>query len=618
MNRKLRVRQAQTIVPFGVGSILETQGEAFVAADVTQWPQASCSPVESPRLARRLGVGRFLAPPTAKNDFFDNDRSAGVPYVRFPAWLFCGACRRMVRWGVFQEEPDKAPRCQACPRGPVLAPMRFVRICSRGHMDDVDWYWWAHSGPSTSEEPCRRGKGQLSFLVDEASTGLEALSVRCRGCGANRNLLNLLHSRSTPCSGRHPWQRHTRENTCQERAWVVPRNAGNLYYPVTFSALDIPAVEDPTPPVALEVMDRIHAQNHLWQAVLTSDGSTRDTLIDTLCQVSDVNREDALALMAHETGQTDSAPNDPKESPSPAVELSWDEWHALNGRTRINEKHLVTRPLSWMAETRRTDTQEHLSSRFTVTVVDRLREVRTLLGFSRVSPSSQSMVSAAGGPRPSWLPAVEVFGEGIFLSFDEERLSAWENDPGVRARVQDLSQDLDRAFQQDRLRGMTGERLLPRMPMLHTFAHLLIRQLAFESGYGIASLRERIYARPGDRGHQAGVLVYTSAGDTEGTLGGLAAQGSLIPLTETVLRLLETGSWCSTDPLCSEHGARGFGNLNRAACHACVLLPETSCETGNTLLDRVLLVGGAGVRGFFQPVVESALDRAARVALREE
>jgi hypothetical protein len=204
---------------------------------------------------------------------------------------------------------------------------------------------------------------------------------------------------------------------------------------------------------------------------------------------------------------------------------------------------------------------------------------------------------------------VEVFGEGIFLTLDKNELAAWEADTRVRHRVAGMRADLDRSFQKDRLETLTGTELSPRFVLLHTLAHLLIRQLSFESGYTTASLRERVYARPEQ--DQYGVLVYTAAGDAEGTLGGLVRQGEPPRLAETLLRMTEAAAWCSADPLCAEHTGQGFGNLNRAACHACALLPETSCETGNTLLDRALVVGGERVPGYLESIVTAARAAAA-------
>ena len=48
---------------------------------------------------------------------------------------------------------------------------------------------------------------------------------------------------------------------------------------------------------------------------------------------------------------------------------------------------------------------------------------------------------------------------------------------------------------------------------------------------------------------------------------------------------------CASDPLCAEHHPIKDGlTLHGAACHACLFLPETSCERGNKYLDRSVLV----------------------------
>lgn len=618
MTRKLRIRQAQTIVPFGVGAILETRGESFVAADISHWP--SDSPwLDAPRLAERLKVTGFRALPPANNDFFDSPDRGGAPCVRFPSWLFCAACRRMKRWNISDEQPGAAPLCPVCPTAQVLVPMRFVQVCSAGHMDDVDWWWWAHSrsGPST----CERSRHRLSFLVDRSSTGLEALSIACRACESERDLLQLLDRGRTRCTGRHPWQNLDQATVCEEKARIVQRNAGNVYYPATISALDIPASgESKTTEVHPQVASLIR-EDALWPGLCRLQDPVRvEAVTQMICDANEgVTPADVVSLLGLETGGDASMVSTaPAASGSPATDLSWEEWSALNTSTTVNRRNFTIRPAPLPAHSRLSEAEGLLWKRVErVTVADRLREVRSLLGFHRVEPSAQGMVGVDSTGQRSWLPAVEIFGEGIFLAFSEQEISRWESHTGVRERVRELEKDLDSAFQKDRLTGAVGGRLLPRMPLLHTFAHLLIRQFSFESGYGISSLRERVYARPGENGHQAGVLIYTAAGDAEGTLGGLAQQGSANRLAETLLRLLEAGAWCSTDPLCAEHGARGFANLNRAACHACSLLPETSCETGNTLLDRVLLIGGPGVPGFFEPVIDSARDLAARVARGE-
>ena len=115
--------------------------------------------------------------------------------------------------------------------------------------------------------------------------------------------------------------------------------------------------------------------------------------------------------------------------------------------------------------------------------------------------------------------------------------------------------------------------------------------MAFECGYDSSSLRERLYVSSGEETEMHGLLIYTASGDSEGTLGGLVRQGEPGRLDNTLKAAIENASICSSDPLCIESQGQGTSSLNLAACHACGLLPETSCEEGNLLLDRGLVIG---------------------------
>ncbi|MFZ0827956.1 MAG: DUF1998 domain-containing protein [Verrucomicrobiia bacterium] len=148
-----------------------------------------------------------------------------------------------------------------------------------------------------------------------------------------------------------------------------------------------------------------------------------------------------------------------------------------------------------------------------------------------------------------------------------------------------------------------------RYLLVHSLAHILINQLVFECGYSTASLRERLYVSPDSAAPMAALMIYTAAGDAEGTLGGLVRLGRPERLGPVVRRALGRASWCSADPVCSEHlGGQGSKLANLAACHACVLLPETSCETINQGLDRAMVVGTPDAReqGFMAELLEEA------------
>jgi hypothetical protein len=196
-----------------------------------------------------------------------------------------------------------------------------------------------------------------------------------------------------------------------------------------------------------------------------------------------------------------------------------------------------------------------------------------------------------------------VRGEGIFLDFHREALKSWEDRPEVLARAADIQLSA-------RAAGYRGARadidsITPRLLLVHSFAHALMKQLSLDCGYSAASLRERIYVGAGDW-DMAGVLIYTASPDSDGTLGGLARQGQPDALAGAIIGAIASMAWCSSDPLCIEGRSSLSHQLNKAACHACLLASETSCEEFNYMLDRASLVGTTTNRsvGFFSEVLE--------------
>jgi len=205
-----------------------------------------------------------------------------------------------------------------------------------------------------------------------------------------------------------------------------------------------------------------------------------------------------------------------------------------------------------------------------------------------------------------WLPAVELFGEGIFISFAESMIAAWERQPGVSDRARVVQRRaLDAELPQPP----------PRFLLLHTLAHLIIRNLEIHSGYPAASLKERLYIQSGaeqdgasDAQAMAGILIYASVPDRAGTLGGLAESAEPARLLALLEAVFQQAQWCSLDPVCAEHEGQGPHLLNRAACHACALVPDSACAHGNVLLDRGFITGAAGNDGQqeFRPLLDFA------------
>lgn len=299
----------------------------------------------------------------------------------------------------------------------------------------------------------------------------------------------------------------------------------------------------------------------------------------------------------------DLSPDDnPGEESITYQRLFEDEYKALCTETDEDSEDVF--------KNEKADVPEHFREYFSdVYLVRRLREVMVLKGFRRITPE---MPSDKGDPRSKgatrefmpvshqeldWLPANRLYGEGIFIRFNEDRLKKWEKSVGDRYDEM-----------KSRLRkGPGADKFSPRYVLLHTFSHLLIRQLTAKCGYSGSAIRERIYSTYRDHEFRmAGVLIYTSSSDSDGSLGGLVRQGEPEELDDTILNLLQEATWCSSDPLCIESKSQGYNSLNYAACHACTLLPETSCEARNCLLDRVAVVGKDSDRtlGYFGDILE--------------
>ena len=192
-----------------------------------------------------------------------------------------------------------------------------------------------------------------------------------------------------------------------------------------------------------------------------------------------------------------------------------------------------------------------------------------LMGFRRAGGEHLTPPDITG--QCGWLPALELYGEGVFFTLDEKWLRRWECNTVLKKRADAF---VERYHHRD---SRIEVDVSPRFLLCHTLAHVLIRRIEAEAGYPAASLKERIYCKSGKEA-MAGVLIYVAVADEEGSLGGLM---ELARPERFFLRLLtgafEAADWCSLDPVCSEQEGHGPDLLNRAACHACALVPETSC-----------------------------------------
>lgn len=612
MKSRRKVRRSQTVSPFGVGAIYDFEEESFVAMDIYHWKQKG-EAIRLDRLERALGVNKFLMAPVPRSTWDQNPDK--VPYMRFPAWLFCPGCKSMVLWKIRDEVEGEPPSCSRCRSGTPLAPMRFVTVCESGHLFDVPWGLWAHSKPANAaQRQC--AKHELEYLsLPDRGGGLDSLVVRCRTCGAEKSLEGLTSNNSlsrvgVKCRGGQPWQPADQCRTCGDSPQVVQRGASNVYYPRIVSALDISstAVSDGREEVELAITNHNlfptiksiaeSQENYLEDAGFqTIAGIIANQSGASLAQVISVvqggrrepaprvkSKEALDNLLVEEWGAFMNPPPDPSPA-SPFIAVNADLAGFIRGIKRREAGDMKT--LAGLIDR--------------IVLPSRLREVRVLEGFQRYKP--EKLVDADLGRRLGWLPGVEVFGEGIFLCLKEEKVRSWERE--YSTQLLGRTGTVVTRYNAGNLAFLPAP--TPRLIMLHTLSHILIRQLSFECGYSASSLRERIYSASPENGAgpMAGVLIYTAESDSEGSLGGLVRQGEPERLFSTLLSALQQASWCSSDPICRELPGQGFHGLNRAACHACALVSETSCTCANVFLDRMLVVGETEREpGFFQKVIQ--------------
>ena len=579
-----KIRQSQVLYPYGVGAIVDYEGQSFITCDINYWQH--CHVIHEERLESYLHVSEFQTPPIAE----DNKPRVGIPVYRFPRWLFCANCRKMHLFRESEERGDH-PRCKYCSH--ILTPMRFVVACEKGHLSDVPWDWWAHRNNARCE--CR---DEIEFKTKEGNVDgtLSSLIIHCRKCGA-RNDLSQLTNMNFKCSGTHPWRRDDDAVECNTKTKVLQRGASNLRYDYSVEAISIPPWSD----FEYWGSDAVRIRSH--QDFMTMVRKIMTPVFDIL--VDEIANELGLdPLLVEQVAKSERNNADGFKRREPESGLEWEEYRALTAGDRKQhvldkfQKHVVdtkSAVKTLKASPEQKDIYLILNRILrSVVVVDRLRCVRTLTGFSRISRDSNNIVPVhLGKGGKSWLPAIEYYGEGVFLDFECETLNAWADHEGVKKRADLILDRFGKLPAGVQRSYWSSDSFIPDagFTLLHTIAHVLMLRMQYYAGYSASSIRERIYYSTKANEQMSGILLFTSAGDVEGSMGGLSRLGEVQSLYPLLVQAISDAMNCSYDPICIESKSQGMDGLNMSACHACSLVPETSCQFRNSFLDRALLVG---------------------------
>lgn len=575
------VRQSQLINTFGIGSIIDFVKDTVIVAGVDDWDiQGEDQRIYNENLQALTGANFFIAPKVDEGSSFWN-KSRDIPSFVFPEKLYCPKCKSILDAEELQNFRDphtcflnnsEKKQCKG-----QLVASRFVVLCENGHIEDFPYSWWVHSGKTC---PSGSGNPRVKMYNVENRSDIYSLTLECVDCGARRTMAGAFSEHAFsgevgyPCSGHHPHLKSYSlqgEGPCEKFLKTRLRSSSGIYFPVTQSVLSIPPWSRRAMQVVLKsygsikyMRDDIAVKNYIEELLLpyVQPQITSDDLFGAY-----------KVIQEHKTAPTSHGEPD----------IYLDEYTVLCRGTMEGDDEYSAFEVQCPEPFK--DYFEKLVA------VDKLTVIQSLCGFTRDKQwggedLSDERIVPLSAVKKEWLPAVKMKGEGIFIQFNTCRIQEWAS--RVSSRYETLGLSLKKSY-------LRNSRFSPEYVLLHTFAHMLIRQLSNECGYSTASLKEKIYStfKGGINGrNMSGVLIYLTSSDCDGSLGGLVsiaqeAEQMRRLLTQMLLKAL----WCSGDPLCSESKTQGFNSLNYAACHDCVLLPETSCEFRNVLLDRVAIVG---------------------------
>ena len=575
MANKITTRVGSLILQYGPGAMLNEEGFSFLIMDPSNWKDSKRK-IFDERLQRVLDVDYFAYP------------EGKFPLNIFPRWFSCTSCRCFLPYESWKKTRGGELICPNCGHRGKMIPARFVAICRKGHLDDVDWNAFVHRGKVCSSPKL--------ILSDRGADSLSSLSIKCEHCGAKRSLSNLINTKGDEkmkCSGASPWRCLCNREDCNQDVKVVHRGSSSVYFPKIITSLVIPPFSSKL--FALVEEKVADLKSMLRQTPEIYKKQIFEGLVAQIIAEHNLNEEAAKpALMKILETALGGGIKD-----QDIANFSYDEYLALSGQTPEDEY-----PKDFYREIVPTELY-HLNFLSCITLIHSIREVRALVGFSRVLPLTSGIESALQESgestngndevervdfrtrigRQTFYPGYQVRGEGIFFSVNYDMVSSHFDTPGWIERFQHLERNFDKSL----LKPVEGSKVDRVYLFLHSLSHALIKELANDCGYEISSIRERIYNFPEKK--ECGIFIYTAEGDVEGTLGGLVRRGRPDMFTNCLKRAISAIKICSSDPICSLSSGQGRDLLNLSACHNCLLLPETSCESNNVLLDRATLVG---------------------------
>ena len=618
------VRSSQLITTWGIGSVQPfPNDDSFMLLGLDAWQHIyesfdnktlSEHIIKESRLARRLGVKNFRKPAIYDSN---NPSSSVMPYYRFPLWHVCPKCGYLEKLDERQRRDNQNTickkiygQCKDSKEDIQLVPSRFVLICENGHIDDFPYDWWIirKSGKKRSDLK----KMKLRLTGGSFSSTILQMKLKCYANDITVPLDDLYfvfndknNSTGYPCNGAKPWLGITSYDKdecddCDSRYNVTYRNALNVHSKIIKSSISLPSIEELFPKnVTNEIEDNLDLMIKYPETIneIVNRISSRTNIVENQLKNFIENKIDDFSKDYTE------------------LEFRNEEYQILKtGGGRPSDE-------LFFAEAKNQSFENDILNKLisSISIVHRLTETNAFIGFKRlvggdiaINQSDDEICELKEklsiDQNLGWLPAYQAKGEGIFINFDDDALNNWESSDEVEKRIHLLDRNHNQYLDS---RGKDMIELNPRYSLIHSFSHLLIEKLSYHCGYGAASLKEKIYCSLSKDGieNMNGLLIYTVGGG-DGSLGGLSNLADGNSLEKIIIQSLLDTTWCSSDPICIQSEGQGNSMCNLAACHNCLLLPETSCESFNIILDRKLLCDNTKEGcGYFSELINEELEK---------
>jgi hypothetical protein len=526
----------------------------------------------------------------------------------------------------------------------TLQQNNLILICPNGHLSDIPWanylrwktekYLRIRKDDDNGQDllsnekvgPCCSNPKLKWTESKTKSEGYGSIYIQCRCCGIGsgsdkeKPKINLegINSLEPYCIGQKPWEldienpsitpyencfiRNDNKND-REKMRIALVTANNVYYANGFSSLFIPmhlAENKPKELIeAINILEKKYSKYFERTAITREEYWSSKFDFNDFSIDNDINPENEGVIKIQLESEFLNIANSVEISDK-HEEYRWQEYRCfstqstlpdikINKGLRFNDIQLPNELINIFKK---------------IQQVEELKVTNVQLDFTRVKPKERIVVNGEVKESSSGqnifsidskelftLPANESLGEGLFFEFSNEHIDKWisENVVVLANRFEKYLKEIPNPNSQGLSSKMKIYNNKYKHFLIHSFSHMMMRELEFSCGYPTASLKERLYISTNPEKEMSGLLIYTAEG-SEGSMGGLVSQGEPEKVVEIIKKGLERSVNCSSDPLCWESDGQGIFDLNLSACFSCSLVAETACEEMNLGLDRRVLV----------------------------